>query len=89
MICKDCKTIIGFEEETDTTDCHVCRGVLCPVCTKEGDIWYCYKCDLVICDQCVTVVSSDAHDDDIDDASESYTVCPLCGREVMLFNDYL
>jgi hypothetical protein len=79
LICNECKTIIGFEDNGSdqdhmSCDAYDCRKVYCRKCVENEDVmFFCYKCEIHLCRWCIVSVR-DPDDEDI----ELGTACTRC-----------
>lgn len=79
MICNECNTIVGFEDDGSDQSYLACNGydchkVYCVNCVEnENIIFFCYECRIHLCRWCIVSVR-----DPDDDSVELGTSCPHC-----------
>ena len=79
MICNECKTIVGFEDDGSdqpymSCDAYDCRKVYCQECVDNEDVmFFCHDCRINLCWWCIMSVR-----DPDDDSIELGTSCPSC-----------
>lgn len=76
MICRECKTIFGDDEEH--LSCDFCFKVWCDCCSEVVELTECSGCGHALCRSCIVA----QYDPELDTHELYRYICPNCEEEI-------